>query len=373
MSFALREIRRAKVRFGLLVASVGLLVFLILFQQALQDGLVTSFVGAIRNQSAPVLVYSVDGRRNIQGSVITPEVAEQIRGVEGVGRAGQLGQATLSVRVGSGTNTVALIGYDTEGLGSPRSLSAGRLPEREGEVVALASAAGEGFALGDTVAVEPGGVELEVVGHAEEIGLQASITLFGDFGTFQSAVQAVNPDAAGAPPAVLAVEPAEGTTAEELVERIDEAVPDAEALTRSDAADLSPGVAQVRQSFQLIFLLFGLVVPLVTGLFFLIITLQKAGSLTLLRAAGAPAAALVRSLLFQAGLVLVAGIALGVALYTPLSSRRIGDIPLRFSPTAVIVWACVLFGLGLLSTLFSARRVLAIDPIEATSGGGTGT
>ena len=88
----------------------------------------------------------------------------------------------------------------------------------------------------------------------------------------------------------------------------------------------------------------------------------------------------VRTVLFRlhwalgltAGLVLVAGIALGVALYTPLSSRRIGDIPLRFSPTAVIVWACVLFGLGLLSTLFSARRVLAIDPIEATSAGGTG-
>ena len=38
----------------------------------------------------------------------------------------------------------------------------------------------------------------------------------------------------------------------------------------------------------MIFLLYGLVVPLVTGLFFLIITVQKAGSLTLLRAIGAP-------------------------------------------------------------------------------------
>ena len=62
-----------------------------------------------------------------------------------------------------------------------------------------------------------------------------------------------------------------------------------DALTRADAADEAPGVAQVRQSFQIIFLLYGLVVPFVTGLFFLIITFQKAGALTLLRAIGAPA------------------------------------------------------------------------------------
>ena len=55
----------------------------------------------------------------------------------------------------------------------------------------------------------------------------------------------------------------------------------------------------------------------------------------------------------------------------PLSARRIGDIPLSFSTTAVVVWAVLLLALGLLSTLFAARRVLAIDPIEATTGGGT--
>ena len=68
MFIALRELRRAKVRFGMLIAAVGLLVFLILIQQALSDGLVTSFVGAVRNQSAPVLVYSVDSQRTLQGS-----------------------------------------------------------------------------------------------------------------------------------------------------------------------------------------------------------------------------------------------------------------------------------------------------------------
>ena len=84
MFLALKEMRRAKGRFGLLIAAIGLLVFLILFQQSIQNGLLTSFVGAIRNQSAPVLVYSVDGQRVVQGSIITPEevAARVVRGVE---------------------------------------------------------------------------------------------------------------------------------------------------------------------------------------------------------------------------------------------------------------------------------------------------
>ena len=44
MFLALHEMRRAKVRFGLLTGAVGLLVFLILFQQALLGGL-AAFVG----------------------------------------------------------------------------------------------------------------------------------------------------------------------------------------------------------------------------------------------------------------------------------------------------------------------------------------
>jgi putative ABC transport system permease protein len=172
---------------------------------------------------------------------------------------------------------------------------------------------------------------------------------------------------------VLGVSPAAGVTDEQLVQRINDAVPDADALTRADAAAETPGVAQVRQSFQVIFLLYGLVVPLVTGLFFLIITLQKANALTLLRAVGVPASSLVRSLLFQVVVVLAIGIGIGIGLYTPLSNQRLGGIPLSFQTGAVVFWSVTLMVLGVISSLVSARRVLRIDPLEATTGAGVGT
>ena len=150
MFLALHEIRRAKARFGLLMAAVALLMFLILTQQALQSGLITSFVGAIERQSAPVLVYSVDGQRTLQGSVITPPLEAAIAGVPGVAETGRIGQGTFTVAVGGGDQSdAALIGYEKPGLGGPDALSSGRMPAAAGEAV---GSAGD-FALGDRVAV----------------------------------------------------------------------------------------------------------------------------------------------------------------------------------------------------------------------------
>ena len=48
---------------------------------------------------------------------------------------------------------------------------------------------------------------------------------------------------------------------------------------------------------------------------------------------------------------------------------RLGGIPLRFETAAVVFWAIVLAVLGVGSSLLSARRVLRIVPVEATTGG----
>ena len=372
MFLAWREIRRAAVRFGLLMAAVGLLVFLILAQQALQDGLLTSFVGAIERQSAPVVVYSVDGQRTLQGSIITPDLQAKIEGAEGVAASGRIGQGTFTVTVdGAAQSDAAIIGYEEAELGAPEPLSSGRLPKAGGEAVGSSP----DFAVGDVITVVPPDadadpVEVTVVGLALDAQIQVTPTLFVAWPDYEAAVRVANPDATAVLPNAIGVRPGSGDTDEALVTRINDASDEADALTRQQAADEAPGVAEVRQSFQVIFLLYGLVVPLVTGLFFLIITFQKSASLTLLRAIGARSSTLVRSLLIQVVVVIGGGVVIGVALYAPLSQVQLGAISLRFNLGAVVFWSVLLLALGLLSALAAARRVLAIDPIEATTSGG---
>ena len=81
MFLALREIRRARWRFALLTGAVGLLVFLILFVQALTGALIGQFIGALDHQSADVLVYSAQARKNLEGSVVPPVTVEAVANV----------------------------------------------------------------------------------------------------------------------------------------------------------------------------------------------------------------------------------------------------------------------------------------------------
>jgi putative ABC transport system permease protein len=364
--------RRSKVRFLLLMFAVALLVFLILFQQGISAALIRDFTGAIENQTAPVLVYSVDGQRVMQASLMTPELEAEVAAVPGVGEIGRLGVGTFTVTANTKRVDATIIGYERDTLGSPSRLVAGRLAQAANEVVATEEDRSSGFDLGDVVTVEPGGLALTVVGLASQSQLNVVPTLYTGYDTYVSAVASRNPDAGTPLPNVLALSPKAGVTPQQLVDAVNEVDLNLDALTRKQAAAKTPGVAQVRQSFTVIFVLYGLVVPLVTGLFFLIVTFQKANSLTLLRAIGAPSGRLVRSLLVQVTIVLVGGLAIGVAGDVGISQGRVGELELEFSPTAVIFWSVLLLALGIISSLVAAKRVLAIDPIAATTGAGVG-
>jgi putative ABC transport system permease protein len=364
---------RAKVRFGLLIGAIALLVFLILFQQALRDGLLTSFTGAIERQTAPVLVYSTDGRRSLQSSSLTPQQQVEVRNIQGVGAAGRIGQSTVSVRADGVITAAAVIGYERRALGAPEDLVAGRYPTAAGEGIANETDASLGFGLGDVVRVAPGGYRIRIVGQSRDTNIQATPTVFVRYPSWEQVVRTANPDARTPLPNALGLAPEPGVSPDQLVARVNRTSPELEALTRADAASQAPGVAQVSRSFLVIFLLYGLVVPLVIGLFFLIITLQKAPSLTLLRAIGARSRTLIWALMVQVLVVSGLGIAVGTLLFLPVSFLRVGSLPLRFDVGAVAGWAIGIMALGVASAWFSARRVLRIEPAEALSGGGSAT
>jgi putative ABC transport system permease protein len=362
---ALREMRRAKVRFGLLVAAVGFLSFLVVFQQALFGQLVDQFVGAIRQQSGEVLVYSDQARVNLQGSIVADDAPDQVAEVDGVAGAGPLGVATVTVTAADEAVDATLVGHRLDGPGGPREISAGRAARSPGEVVASDGAEDEGFDVGDVVQVAPGGQELEVVGLVPDAQLSVTTTLFLDIETYLELRRAQNPDAPSVPISAVAVDVEDGADPAAVAADITGSLDGVEAYDRDTAADRTPGVESVTQSLSLIVFLSYAVILIVTGFFFLILTVQKAPSLTLLRALGAPARSLVAAVLTQAAVVVVGGFLVG----TLLAQGALAVSPLgatSVDPGQVLTALAILVVLGALASFGSVRRVLAIDPVEAT-------
>ena len=145
--------------------------------------------------------------------------------------------------------------------------------------------ASKGYVIGDTVQVVPGDERIRVVGLASDAQFNVSPPST-TYATWERLSRSVNPDAPAVLPTLVAVirRPARIQAA---VAAIDGSVEGVEAVATQTAVDNLPGVESISQSFAVILLLAFIVVVLVTWVFFLILTVQKTQSLTLLRAVGA--------------------------------------------------------------------------------------
>ena len=221
---------------------------------------------------------------------------------------------------------------------------------------------------------EPGGYEIRIVGQSSDTNLQASPTVFVRYDTWENAVRAVNPDARTPLPNALGVAPAAGVTPDQLVRRVDAVSTDLEALTRSRRRDQG---ARGRAGEQVVP---RDLPPLRAG--------RPARDRALLPdrhpAEGAqphPAARHRRPLVAswcvrsccRCSSWSASGSPSARCSTCPLSFQRIGSIPLQFDALSVIGWGVGILVLGLASSWFSARRVLRLEPVEALSGGGTGS
>jgi len=370
MFLALREIRRAPWRFALLTGAVGLLVFLILFVQALTGALIGQFIGALDHQSADVLVYSAQARKSLEGSVVPPATVDAVAKVPGVAQAAPFGEGTFSVLAGGKLRDAALIGYELGGPGAPTTLTSGRLPTAAFEAVASSRNASAGFDIGDTVQLERGGRTITIVGLARDINYSVLPTMFASYDTYVAARRDANPQATVVYPSAVAVLISPGASAAQVRDEINRTVPGVEALTRSQAVSESPGVGSVSESLGMVVVLCIFVVVVVAGLFFLILTVQKAGALTLLRAVGVGGGALARALLVQVVIVVIGGVVVGAVLTVGALAVGSGGLETGLSAGGVIRTGLLVLVLSSIASLGAVRRVLRIDPARALSSGG---
>ncbi|HUL84283.1 MAG TPA: peptide ABC transporter permease [Actinomycetota bacterium] len=375
MRFALGEIRRAKLRFILLVGAVALLVFLILFQQTLAGSLLGQFTGGLEHQSASVLVYSADARRSVDGSRVLPQNVAAVAGVEGVAASGPIGEASFSAKVAGGTILdTTIFGYELGGPGAPTTLSEGRLPERDGEAVASAQDADKGYGFGQQVTIVPGATPISIVGLADDAAFNVQPTLFVSYATYEGLVMSTNPEAKGVVPNLVGVETSAGADPSTVAAAITAQVDGVEALDRNTAVASLPGVSSIQQSFGIILALAFVVVILLIGFFFLIVTVQKTASLTLLRAVGASGGFLLGGLIAQ--VLIVIGLALLVAIpLTLLAVNGIGSggFVATVEPSTLVTTSISIILLGVVASIGAMRRVAKIDPAAATmrlAGGG---
>ncbi len=368
MFIAFAEIRRSLGRFTLLTCAVALLVLLLLFFQAVAGTLTSGITGGLESSSADVLVYDAQARRNPATSTVDPQVEAEISAFPGVVATSPIGLSVFTAVSDGVALDAQLVGGDPSGPSGPSDVATGRRPDAPGEALFSGSSFDAPLAIGSLISVDE--IEFEVVGTAEGAAFNVLPTLYVSFADYAAAVQA----RAGIPidvaPSLIGVEIAPEGDPANMARTLTSSIDGIEALERSEAVDSLPGVGTITQSFLILYLLLYLVVALVTGVFFLILTVQKQEALVLLRAIGASSRDVVGSVLIQVLVVVGLGALLGSTVTAGLliATRDVFGATLSLTTTASTVG--VIIFLGLASSLGAVRRVLSIDPVEATISGG---
>jgi putative ABC transport system permease protein len=355
MRLGLRDLQRARLKFGLLGGALALLVFLLLFLNTLSTTLLGFFTGAVKHTSAQVLVYNATSRRNLQASRLPPGTVERVRVVPGVATAGPIGNTTLTVDVGRGLTDLSLFGWQPGLPGGPGRISGAIVP-KAGEALVDKSDEPNGFRIGATITIEPTGKTLRIIGYTTDSRFNVGPTAYTPIDTYRDIVRASNPNAPYVADNLVGVDAAPGTSVGTVTRAIGAADPDLEALSRATAVASIPGASSVSQSFNLIVGITFVIVVVVTGFFFLILTVQKLRVFTALRAVGATTGYLAWSLVVQVLVVVLLGVA--ALNYSPA-------FPLRVDPRLVGTASLAVLAFSLLGSLVSVRRIARLDPVEA--------
>jgi putative ABC transport system permease protein len=361
VSLGLSEVRRAKLRFGLLTAAVSLLVFLVLLLTTLAGALVGSLTGALAGLQADGLAYASDARDNIVASRLDPSAADAVAAVPGVAAAGSVGTFTTRADVAGSPTDVQVFGFQPGAPGSPGGLSDGRLPDAEGET----AVDGGGVDIGDTIVLEPAGLPLTVVGLLRGAQFNGIPTAYVVLDTYGEAVEAANPGLPFVPVNAVAFDVTEGTDPAQVAAEVTATVPGAVGYTRDGAVASIPGISSITQSFGILVGLTFIIGIVVIGFFFLILTVQKLRAFTLLRAIGASTASLSTTVALQITLVVLVASAIAVGL-TLLAVQGLNTgIPVTLDPVLISITVMAVLAFSLLAGLLSIRRIARIDPATA--------
>jgi putative ABC transport system permease protein len=242
-------------------------------------------------------------------------------------------------------------------------MTRGRTVSADDEAVLSAADATAGLTAGATVRVRPGDRPLRIVGLAADANLGVIPTLYVPTSTFIALMRDQRPGAlSSAARTAVAVRVATRADPAAVAGGLHRQIADVDVLTRTEAAAGYPGIAEVSHSFEIILALLGIVVAVVAGLCFMVVTVHKRPTLTLLRAVGVSARTLVACLLLQVGLVVGAGVVVGTVLAATVVGRIDAGFSVAVDAASAAGSAVAMVALALLAAGGAVRRVLRVDP-----------
>lgn len=348
MFLAIKEIRHEKLRYGLIIAMVTLVAYLVFMLLGLMLGLANENTAATTSWRTQTVVLNKNANVNINQSLITKAALPKLKSGDSL-----VGQSSVVISDLSGKHsykkTAQFIGLDkSQSIYRHLDLVSGHKPRNANQVVLATNLKLAGYKLGDQIKLAGLNRKLTVVGFAKNGMLNMTPIIYGDLQVWR--------EMKGSQFAGSAIFSRRSFT---LSTTTLKAYPVATYVNKM------PGYSAQNQTFALMIGFLLVIATVIIAVFLYILTLQKLPHYAVLRAQGIPAKVLVQATISQAVLLMVVGGALSLALTGMTSLVLPATMPFLFSwPTALGLTAAMIV-LGTLGALIPVGMIQHLQPLDA--------
>ncbi|SET18549.1 ABC transporter permease [Paenibacillus sp. NFR01] len=360
MFLALREMRHSKARYGLIMAIMFLVSFLVLFVTGLARGLAYANISAVEHMPAGYFAVQKDAGHTFRRSQLTDAdlaaIAANVSAEKSAPLALQMGTITSAGM--SEKADVTFFVADMNSMLAPNLASGEGLNGTvTGNAVVDASLENSGVELGSTITDQATGQSWKVAGFAKDGSYSHTPVVYLNQTDGLSLLQR----GAAEPSYNTVALDISASQAKLLAGKLDQA----EIITKSEAIAAIPGYAMEQMSLRMMIVFLFVIVALVLAVFFYVITIQKTSQFGILKAMGTPMPYLAWSVVGQVLLLAAVSLAISIGFTLGMSMGIPDAMPFRLERGTVLLSSALFLAMALLGSLISVGRVAKIDALEA--------
>ncbi|HDF8199950.1 TPA: ABC transporter permease [Staphylococcus aureus] len=347
MFLAWNEIRRNKLKFGLIIGVLTMISYLLFLLSGLANGLINMNKEGTDKWQADAIVLNKDANQTVQQSVFNKKDIENK-----YKKQATLKQTGEIVSNGHQKDNVLVFGVEKSSFLVP-SLIEGHKATKDNEVLADETLKNKGFKIGDTLSLSQSDEKLHIVGFTESAKYNASSVIF----TNDATIAKINPRLTG--DKINAVVVRDTNWKDKKLNQ------ELEAVSINDFIENLPGYKPQNLTLNFMISFLFVISATVIGIFLYVMTLQKTSLFGILKAQGFTNGYLANVVISQTVILALFGTAFGLLL-TGVTGAFLPDaVPVKFDVLTLLVFAIVLMIVSVLGSLFSILTIRKIDPLKA--------
>ena len=341
MFLALKEIKHEKLHYGLIVAMIVLISYLMFFLMGMMLGLQNENDAAIKEWGTETVFLNKNSNDNLGQSIIT---RDQLAGKDQKNVA-LVGQAPVVLKEkGASKESAQFIGLDPDQFISREKIkiTSGRQAKGNNEIVVDKSLSKKGYHLGDRVTINSQNEKYKIVGFVNDAKFSVAPVVYGSLPVWRE-LRGLNSSAV-----------ASGLFSDHKLSK--SSYPALQHYTVNEYINKLPGYSAQNNTFTFMIGFLMVISLIVIAVFLYILTM---------RAQGIPARHLILATVTQSIFLMISGVIGGIIL-TLLTSVAIPmSVPVIMNWPLISLMAVGLIVLGMIGSLLPVRMIIKIDPVQA--------